>query len=333
MTKIGVTCHDAFPVAIDVVRELLGDRAEVVPVEVPGWVLDVSEEQNFIRALESMTCILQRPGSFTRTVLSALPNLRHIAVHGAGFDKIDLPAASELGIQVTNAPGANAASVGELVICLITMMLRNMLTAANGVATGQWEDVRLTGSELMGKRLGILGVGHVGSQVVTRALAFGMEVTAYDPAFTESELAARGITPLESDAVIASADILTLHVPLDQQTRHLINSRTIALMKPGAYLLNLSRGPIVDEHALAAALRSGQIKAAALDVREQEPPPLDDPIRNLPNVILTPHIGGSTDAALRRIAAMCAEEMIRVLNDDPVRWPVNQPSTERHPSR
>jgi D-3-phosphoglycerate dehydrogenase len=328
MTAVGVTCNPAFPVDMDAVRETIGGLAEVVAVEVPGWALSEGEEEGFIAKLQPMTCVLQRPGTFSAHVLSSLPRLRHIAVHGAGFDKIDLEAATELGVQVTNAPGANALSVAELVVGLMVVMLRNLLVTANGVARGQWGEVRKTGFELAGKRLGILGVGHVGAQVASRALALGMEVVAYDPAYTPEQFRARGLTWLPSDEVIASADILTLHVPLDSGTRHLINGRTIALMKPGAYFLNLSRGPVVDEAALEPALRSGHIKAAALDVREKEPPGEGDRLRGLPNVILTPHIGGSTDGSLHRIAKMCAEEMVRILTEQPVMWPVNRVRTK-----
>lgn len=327
MIQVGVTNNPAFPVEIDVVREVVGSAAEVVSLEVPGWALSPGEENQFIALLEPMTCVLQRPGTFSRHVLESLPKLRHIAVHGAGYDKIDLEAATERGVQVTNAPGANALSVAELVTGLIVVLLRNVIVTANGVAAGKWGEVRKTGYEASGRCLGILGVGHVGSQVAIRAQAMGMRVVAYDPAYTPQEFAARGIEWIPSDEVFASADVLTLHVPLDGTTRHLVNERTLSLMKSGSYLLNLSRGPVVDEAALKGALVSRHIVAAALDVREKEPPPDGDELRNLPNVVLTPHIGGSTDGALKRIAQMCAEEMVRVLSDQPVLWPVNQLAT------
>jgi D-3-phosphoglycerate dehydrogenase / 2-oxoglutarate reductase len=267
--------------------------------------------------------VLQRPGTFSKRVLTSLPQLKHIAVHGAGYDKIDLDAARELGVSVTNAPGANAVAVAELVVGLVVMMARNLPEATLGVAGGAWGEVRKTGVELMGLRFGILGVGHVGSEVAKRARALGLEVVAFDPAYSPADFEHMGIAWLSSDEVISTSDILSLHVPLDSTTRHLLSRRTIELMKPGSFLLNLSRGPVVDESALEEALVSGHIKFAAIDVREKEPPPSEDSLRRMPNVISTPHIGGSTDGALRRIAQICAEEIVRGLSGQPFRWRVN----------
>jgi D-3-phosphoglycerate dehydrogenase len=323
MNKVGVTYNHAFPVDVDVVRNVVGGAATVIPVEVPGWALSEGEEAAFIEQLSGLTAVLQRPGTFSRRVLSSLPELTHIAVHGAGYDKIDLDAAREFGVSVTNAPGANAVAVAELVMGLVVMMARNLPEATFGVAGGAWGEVRKTGVELMGKRFGILGVGHVGSEVATRARALGFEVVAFDPAYSAADFEKMGIAWLPSDEVIGTSDILTLHVPLDSSTRHLLSKRTFALMKRGSYFLNLSRGPVVDESALEEALISGHIRFAALDVREKEPPLPDDRLRRMPNVISSPHIGGSTDGALRRIAQICAEEILRGLSGEPFQWQVN----------
>lgn len=325
-TIVGVTCNSAYPVRIDAVRRIIGDLAEVQPVEVPGWTLRPDEEARFAEALQEMVCVLARPGTFSRSLLARLPDLQHIAVHGAGYDKIDVDAATELGIQITNAPGANATSVAELTLGLCVVLARRVVSMTNALHVGQWGEARgELGLELAGRRLGILGVGQVGSRVAALGRAFGMDVVAYDPAYTPAEFQARGITWLPTEEVVRTADFLTLHVPLDTTTRRMIDARLLGSMRRGAYFLNLSRGPVVDEAALAEALVSGQLAGAALDVREHEPPGAGDILRGLPNVILTPHIGGSTDGALERIAEVCAHDMAAVLLGRPVAYPVNAP--------
>jgi phosphoglycerate dehydrogenase-like enzyme len=323
--RVGVICGPSHPVRADIIRELIGDLATVELVDVPGPFRSPDDEARFVAALEPMTCVVVRGGSFPRSILERLPNLRHIAAHAAGFDRIDLEAATERGIQVTNAPGGNATSVAELTIGLAIALARDFIPIATAVKAGQWDEVRLDfGSELRGRRLGVLGVGAVGSKVAALGLAFGMDVVAYDPAYTAGQLRERGLTWLPSERVIQTADFLTLHLPLDQTTRRLIDASALASMKRGAYFLNLSRGPVVDEQALAEALRSGHLTAAALDVREVEPPGKPDPLRELPNIVMTPHMGGSTSEAMIRIAEACARDVVAILTGAPVTFPVNR---------
>lgn len=309
LPRVAVTWSAAFPVALDVVERELAGLAEVVPVEVGGGLAG----EDLTGKLRGFQAVVIRPGSLPAASLRALPELRHVAVHGVGYDRVDVAAAAELGVIVSNAAGTNAASVAELALALMVALVRGFVRMDAEIRAGRWLESRFTGSELAGRRLGILGVGNVGSRVAARARAFELEVLAYDPLFSPARLAEGGILGLSSDEVIAGCDLLTVHVPLSAATRGLIGARELALMRPGSYLLNLARGAIVDEPALLAALRSGHLAGAALDVREAEPPPVPDALGQLPNVIQTPHIGGSTHDASRRMAEACARDVAAVL--------------------
>jgi D-3-phosphoglycerate dehydrogenase / 2-oxoglutarate reductase len=317
---VGITYNQAFPVEDGVVRRALASLAEVRMIEMPTGDLTREEDDAAAAKMQDVVAVLFRPGSLSRRLLSNCPQLRFIAVHGAGFDKIDLQAAADLGITVTNAPGANSIGVAELTIAMAVSLVRHMMPVAAATKAGLWNEARQDGTELAGKTLGILGVGHVGSRVARRALAFDMRVVAYDPAYTPEQFAERGIRWMPIDDVCSSADVLTIHVPLDPTTVHLLNAERIRAMKPGSFLLNLARGPVIDESAVEEALRNGRLSGAALDVREDEPPGERDELRALANVIVTPHIGGSTHEALVRIAEICADEIRRFLRAEP---PIN----------
>jgi D-3-phosphoglycerate dehydrogenase / 2-oxoglutarate reductase len=319
LPKVGVTQNRSYPVRLDVVERVLAGVAEVVPIEVGGRGL---AGDDLVPRLRGFQAVIVRPGSLSAADLKALPELRHVAVHGVGFDRVDVDAAAALGIVVTNAAGTNAKSVAELTIAMAVALVRRFVRMDAEIRAGRWTESRWIGTELAGKRLGILGVGNVGSRVASRALAFEMEVAAYDPAYSPAQLAERGILGLGAEEVVATADLLTVHVPLDSTTRHLVSAAALASMKPGAYLLNLSRGPVVDERALLEALRSGRLAGAALDVRELEPPDLADEIGGLPNVIQTPHIGGSTVEAAARMAEACARDVAAVLRGEAPEHPV-----------
>jgi D-3-phosphoglycerate dehydrogenase / 2-oxoglutarate reductase len=314
---VGITHNRAFPVDDGVVRKALGSLVDVRMIEMPTGDLTEPEETLAAEQMKDVVAVLLRPGSLSRNLLTQCPNLRMIAVHGAGYDKVDLPTAAERGITVTNAPGANATGVAELTLAVAVALIRELIPVSTATKNGLWNEARRQGTELAGKTLGILGVGHVGSRVASRALAFEMTVIAYDPAYTAEQLASRGIERRSFNEVIEAADILTLHVPLEEKTFHLLDEKAISRMKRGAYLLNLARGPVVDETAAEQALRDGRIAGAAFDVREQEPHAALDSLRTLPNVIVTPHIGGSTDESLSRIAQACADEIGRFLRGEP----------------
>lgn len=317
---VAVTWSPTFPVAMDVVERELDGVARIEPVKVEGGGLGA---EALVEALVPARAVIMRPGQLSADSLGRLSSLRHVAVHGAGVERVDVDAATRLGILVTNAAGANAVSVAELTMALAVALLRGFVRGDAEIRAGRWAAARVTGSELAGHRLGIIGVGHVGSRVAARARAFEMDVIGCDPAYSNEELATRGVRALPFEDVVATADLVTLHVPLDTTTHHLFDASVLARMRHGAYLLNLCRGGVVDEAALVVALREGRLAGAALDVREVEPPTTADEMAALDCVIQTPHIGGSTIDATRRMAQMCARDVAAVLMGQPPTSPVN----------
>ena len=248
----------------------------------------------------------------SRRVLEDAPNLRAISKYGAGLDNVDLDAAKQLGIAVDRAAGTNAESVAELAVGLMFALARNLLPAAINTKSGGW--ARARGVELKGKTAGILGLGSIGRETARMARGLGMDVVGYDPMVTGGEAFVRelGIALKSRDEVIREAHFLSLHLPLLDDTRLLINRDTLGMMRPGAYLVNTSRGELVDEAALLEALRSGHLAGAASDVFSQEPPG-QHPLLALDTFILTPHIGAYTSEANRRMAKVAAENLVRML--------------------
>ncbi|MEM1657854.1 MAG: hydroxyacid dehydrogenase [Candidatus Jordarchaeales archaeon] len=234
----------------------------------------------------------------TRSLIEKAPHLKLIARCGVGLDNIDLKAAEERGICVINSPESSAVSVAELTIGLILSLLRMIPLADRSMKDGKWLKKELEGTQFYGKTLGIIGFGRIGQAVAERALAFGAKIIAYDVDESKASIAKKmGITfvsgPGSLEFLLRNSDIVSLHVPLSEETRKLIGPRELELMKPGSYLVNTARGGLIDEEALYQALKSGKLAGAALDVFSEEPPKNKDLI-SLPNVICTPHIGAST---------------------------------------
>jgi D-3-phosphoglycerate dehydrogenase len=244
----------------------------------------------------------------TRRLIGAAPRLRWIARAGAGLDNIDVPAAKERGIGVLNVPGANAVAVAELVFGLLLGLLRQIPEADASLRRGAWEKGRLKGRELRGKTLGIVGLGRIGRAVAQRARAFEMTCVGHDPLVSEADARAADVELLPLDAVLSRADIVTVHAPMTPETRGLIGAAQIARMRRGAVLVNAARGGMVDETALHAALVSGALSGAALDVFATEPPGAS-PLLSLPNVVATPHIGAATVEAQEAVG----EEIVKLL--------------------
>jgi len=330
---VAVTSTPDFPVTLGPVRRALAGIAPVRTVALPFRPLGKAEEAAFARQLRGAEGILLRPGYLTASLLERLPSLRAVAVHGAGVDQVDVAACTARGVWVTNAPGANADSVAELALGLMISLARRIPQAARRVAEERvWGEARHTGRELKGKTLGLVGIGQIGSRLARMAEALGMRVAAYDPGLSAKEIRRRGARPMKWDALLAAADILSLHLPLTPQTHHLIGRRALGKMKRGAFLINAARGPLVDERALAGALASGRLGGAALDVLEGEPPNPASPIFDAPNLLLTPHMAGSTEEALAAIARVAAEDLALVLKGKRPKRPVNRPAG-RSPTR
>ncbi|MPZ24219.1 MAG: phosphoglycerate dehydrogenase [Dehalococcoidia bacterium] len=257
-------------------------------------------------------------------VIDAGRSLKVIARAGVGVDNIDLNAATSRGVIVVNAPTGNTISAAEHTVALMLALARHIASADAVMKAGGWDRKRFVGTELRGKTLGVLGLGQVGSEVARRAAAFDMRVTGYDPFITAERAASQGIELVTLDALIEGSDFLTLHVPLTPQTKNLIGAAEMKRMRPGVRIVNASRGGIVDERALAEAIRDGVIAGAALDVFEVEPLG-ESELRALDGLILTPHLGASTSEAQERVAVDVAEQVAEVLAGQPARYSVNAP--------
>jgi (S)-sulfolactate dehydrogenase len=249
-------------------------------------------------------------------LIAAAPQLKVVGRLGVGLDNIDVAACNARGIAVIPATGANALAVAEYVIGVAMALLRGAYFATADVAAGKWPRAALSsGRELAGKTLGIVGFGGIGRLTGRLGRALGMRVIGFDAEVAPDAPAWReeGVEPRTLDALLAQADVLTLHVPLVPATRNLIDAKRIAVMKPGAILVNTARGGVVDEAAVAAALVSGKLAGAALDVFEKEPLPAGSPLAGCPNLILTPHIAGVTAESNERVSSMIAEKVIEAL--------------------
>ena len=255
--------------------------------------------------------------ALTRAVLQkSLPRLKVVSKYGIGLDKIDVPAATDLRLPVLFTPGVNHTTVAEHTFALLLAAVRNLVVEANHVAAGRW--TRITGNEVCGKTLAIVGFGRIGREVAIRARAFGLRVIGYGNYWDEDFARWHDITRVESfDELLAQADFISLHTKLTAQTRHLIHAGNIGRLRRGAVIVNCARGEILELGALVAALKSGHLKAYAADVLDQEPPPADHPLLGLPNVILTPHIGSRTHESVQRQASCAVENLTRFLYGRP----------------
>lgn len=251
-------------------------------------------------------------------LLDAAVALQVIGRHGVGLDNIDLAACKARGITVCPATGANDVSVAEYVIATTMLLSRRAFGGTAALVAGTWPRQALIGGEVAGKVLGLIGFGNIGRETARRAQALGMHVIAADPhvPIGDPVWTATGVRPLSLPSVLARADVISLHVPLTPGTANLIDAEALGLMKPGAILINTARGGIVDEAALIAALRSGALGGAALDVFADEPLTAETgaPFKDVPNLVLTPHIAGLTTEANKRVAAVTVANVIRVLD-------------------
>ena len=250
-------------------------------------------------------------------------NLKVIGRAGIGLDNVDVDAATRQGIVVVNAPTSNVLSAAEHAMALMLAQARNIPAANSSVKSGKWERGRFEGVELHGKTLAILGLGRIGTLVAQRALAFGMRVVAYDPYVAKQRAGQMGVELVELDDALRAADFVTIHLPKTSETTALIGERELDLMKPGARIVNTSRGGIVDEAALAKAVTDGKLGGGALDVFAQEPPDAGSPLFELDSVVLTPHLGASTEEAQEKAGAAIAEQVALALRGELAPYAVN----------
>ena len=261
----------------------------------------------------------------TEKIIDAATNLKVIGRAGIGVDNIDRAAASKKGVIVMNTPFGNMITTAEHAIAMMFAVARQIPEASASTHAGKWEKSNFMGVELTGKTLGVIGAGNIGGIVCERALGLKMKVVAYDPFLSEERAEKLGVQKVELDDLLARADFITLHVPKTEQTSNILNAEAIAKMKPGVRVINCARGGLVDEAALAEALKSGHVAGAAFDVFEVEPA-TDSPLFNLSNVVCTPHLGAATSEAQENVAVQVAEQMSDYLLTGAVTNALNMPS-------
>jgi D-3-phosphoglycerate dehydrogenase len=282
---------------------------------------DISADELVQKVGEYDALIVRGRTKVTPQVFEAGRNLRVVGRAGVGVDNINLAAASAHNVHVVNAPRSTSLAVAELTLGLLFALARRIPYADSSMKQGKWEKKKLEGIELAGKTLGIIGFGNIGSAVGQRAIALGMRVISYDPRASVGEPWQHNVMPVSLAEVVKSADFITIHTPLTDETRNLINGQMLGQMKRGVYLICTARGEIIDETALLGALESGQVAGAALDVFSNEPPGLTALVAH-PNVICTPHIGAQTSEAQDRSGEDIATEVLAALRGERLRWKI-----------
>ena len=309
----------------------LSPEAKIILERIPDAQVDVrvglkpAELREIAGAYDALA--VRSATKVTAEFLAAATRLRVIGRAGTGVDNIDLDAATRRGVVVMNAPGGNSVSVAEHTVALLLALARRVADASQSTCAGKWEKKKFSaGREVLGKTLGVVGTGSIGALVVQRAKAFGMKVIAYDPFLSEEAAAKLGVELVPLPEIFRRSDAVTLHVPLNEQTKNMVAAPQLAQMKPGALLINCARGGLVDEMAVAEALESKRLGGAALDVFETEPPPAGHPLFSCENFIATPHLGGSTEDAQQNVALIVCEAMVEYLTTGTIRNAVNVPS-------
>lgn len=294
-------------------RTELEDTVGEVVYNPAGHPLSASELVDMIRGVDGWIAGLD---FIDKDVIDAADKLKIIARYGVGLDRVDLTAAKEKGIIVTNTPGANATSVAELTIGLMITLARRIPFAVAQTRLGEWP--RIKGVSLSGKTVGLLGLGAIGRQVAQMLGGFQCRIIGFDPALTTDEAAQWDVELLQRDQVIQQADFLSLHLPSIPETENMINADVFAMMKEGSFLINTARIELIDEDALVNALNSGKVAGAALDTFRQEPPDPDHPLLKLNQVIVTPHTGAHTDSSTNLMGHMALQSCLQALrNQEP----------------
>jgi D-3-phosphoglycerate dehydrogenase len=314
-----LVCDPVSPKGIAVLQQRPEFEVVVLPKRLP-------EAELLPMVKDVMAMVVRSETKVTRKVIEAAPQLRVVGRAGVGVDNVDVAAATEHGVVVMNTPGGNTISTAELSFAMILNLARKVPQASASMSAGQWDRKQFQGIELTGKTLGVLGLGRIGSEVARRAVAFGMRVLGYDPFVTGARAQALGIELVKDlDNVYRDADFITVHMPVTEQTRGMLNAVAFAKMKPKVRLVNCARGEVLVENDLLAALDSGKVAAAALDVYAAEPLPADHPFRRHPAITLTPHLGASTVEAQEKCGLEVAEVIAAYLLTGEVRNAVNLP--------
>lgn len=282
-------------------------------------------------ALHGADGAIVRSGTqITGELLETPGKLRAVARAGVGVDNIDVATATRKGVVVMNTPGGNTISAAEHTIALMLSLARHVSAADAGMKAGKWDRSKYIGTQVTGKTLGVVGLGRIGREVARRAAGLDMNVLGFDPFLSPERAAQLGIQAVSGlDELLPKCDFLTLHIPMTDETKHLISTDQFKMMRRSARILNVSRGGIVEESALAEALKQGLIAGAAIDVFSQEPPPADHPLLKAPNIVLTPHLGASTVEAQEAVALEAAQLLVDFLHKGVVQCAVNMPTINR----
>lgn len=290
---------------------------------------DISPDDLLREIPEYDGLVIRSRSNVTADVLKAGKKLKVVGRAGVGLDNVDVSTATKLGVIVMNTPSGNTISTAEHTMAMITSLARQIPQASQSMHEGKWEKKKFVGVELYNKVLGVVGLGRIGTEVARRALAYGMHIMAYDP-YISAEALKRlgGAKQATVDEICSAADFITVHTPLNDATRGIIGPKQFGMMKKGVRVVNCARGGIINETALIEALKSGKVAAAALDVFEEEPLAKDSPLRAMENVVLTPHLGASTNEAQEGVAKEVAEQIVDALSGRMIRNAVNAPSID-----
>jgi D-3-phosphoglycerate dehydrogenase len=287
-------------------------------------------EQVLALARDVVAIVVRSETQITREVFAAAPLLKVVGRAGVGVDNIDVEAATERGVIVMNTPTGNTIATAELTFTHMLCGARPIVQAGASMKAGQWDRKTFSGSELLQKTLGVLGLGRIGTEVAKRGQAFGMKVLAYDPYLTAARAKALNVEMVDRDRLFKESDYLTVHMPLTDDTKYIVDEAAFAKMKKGVRVFNCARGGIIKETALLEALKSGKVAAAGLDVYEDEPLAADHPLRQMPNVVLTPHLGASTKEAQESVGLEVAQAVAEALRGGVILNAVNMPSVDLH---
>ena len=315
-------------------RVLLSDTLAPQGIEVlkrfPQLQFDIKtglKPEELAKIIAPYDALLIRSGTrVTREVIDAATSLKVIGRAGVGVDNVDIEAASRRGIVVMNSPTGNSVTTAEHAVTMMMALARHIPAADASIRAGKWERGKFTGAEICNKTLGVVGLGNIGRIVADRGLGLKMKVIGYDPILTADAAGRIGVELVSLDELFARADFITVHTPLTDDTRGIVGAAAFAKMKKGVRIINCARGGIVDEVALADALKSGKVAGAALDVFVEEPPPADHPLLHLNSVIATPHLGAATDEAQVQVSVDIAHQVAEFLIDGTIRQAVNIPA-------
>ncbi len=288
-----------------------------------------SEDDLVGLAADAAAIVVRSETKITARVMDAAKALKVVGRAGVGVDNIDVPAATERGIVVMNTPGGNTISTAELTFSMLMSLARKIPQAHMSMKNGEWNRKAFKGQELYEKTLGVLGMGRIGGEVAKRAIAFGMDVVAYDPYMSKARAKELGVELVDNlEDVFPQADFITVHMPLTDETRGMLNAGAFAKMKKGVKLLNCARGGIIEETDLVESIAGGHVAGAALDVYETEPLPADSPLRGVPEIVMTPHLGASTAEAQENVGIEVAETISEYLLTGSVRNGINMPNLD-----